>query len=182
MLMLSTAVVLATEESTDSNVALVLPETAELIAGVVAFAIVFFFVWRWALPTINKTLAARQDAIAGQIAQAEKAKAEAESLLADYRSQLAEAKADGNRLIEEARATSEEMKANIVAKAEAEAGQIVGKAREEAGAEKVRALADARAQVGEISVDLASRIVGDSLDADAHKELVESYLADLERM
>ncbi len=180
--MMSTAILLAQEETSGSNVALVLPEPAELIAGIVAFAIVFFFVWKWALPTINKTLAARQDAITGQIAEAEKAKAEAESLLADYRAQLAEAKADGNKIVEEARGAAEQLKADIVAKAESEAGKIVAKARDESGAEKARALADARVQVGEISIDLAGRIVGESLDAEAHKQLVERYLADLELM
>ncbi len=69
MYLLNTALVLAQEEST-SNVALVLPERAELIAGILAFGIVFFFVWRWALPTINKTLEARNEAIAGKIAEA----------------------------------------------------------------------------------------------------------------
>ena len=56
-----TLAILAQEpEETSSNVSLVLPETNELIAGIVAFAIVFFFVWKWALPAINRTLEARQ--------------------------------------------------------------------------------------------------------------------------
>jgi F-type H+-transporting ATPase subunit b len=182
VLMLSTGVMLAEEEGTTSNVALVLPETAELIAGILAFAIVFFFVWRWGLPTLNKTLAARQDAIAGQISEAERAKAEAESLLADYRSQLAEAKADANSIIEDARGAAEQMKGDIVARAETDATKILAKAREEADAEKARALSDARSQVGQISVDLAGKIVGETLDAKAHRDLVERYLSDLEQM
>ena len=68
-----------------------LPHPEELIAGILAFLIVFFFVWRRALPTISKTLEARQQAISGQLADAEESKREAESLLADYRAQLAEA-------------------------------------------------------------------------------------------
>ncbi len=181
MYLLNTALVLAQEEST-SNVALVLPDTAELIAGILAFGIVFFVVWRWALPTINKTLEARNEAIAGKIAEAEKAKVEAENLLADYRSQLAEAKAHGNEIVEEARGAAEQMKDDIIAKAETDAERIRIKARDEAETEKARALSDARAQVGDISVDLAGRIVGESLDADAHKDLVERYLADLEKL
>lgn len=178
----SIGVTLAAEHGGESNVALVLPEINELIAGIIAFAIVFFFVWKWALPAINKTLEMRQQAIAGQITEAEKVKTEAESLLADYKAQLAEAKSDGDRIIEEARGAAAQMKVDIVAKAEGEASQVLAKAREEANTEKARALADARVQVGEISVDLAGRIVGETLDAEAHKELVERYLADLERL
>lgn len=173
--------VLAAEEG-GSNTSLVLPETSELIAGIIAFAIVFFFVWRWAMPTITETLEKRRQAITGQMDEAEKAKREAESLLSDYRAQLAEAKTEGSRLIEEARQSADQMKADIVAKAEQDAEGIRAKAREEAASEMSRALSDAKSQVGDISVELAGKIVGESLDANAHKALIDRYLADLEKI
>jgi F-type H+-transporting ATPase subunit b len=176
------AVLAAEEGGGGSNASLVLPEPSELIAGILAFAIVFFFVWRWAMPAIKETLEKRRQAITGQMEQAEKAKMEAEGLLADYRSQLAEAKSEGNRLIEEARQTADQMKADILAKAEQDAEGIRSKARDEAATEMSRALSDAKSQVGEISVDLAGKIVGESLDADAHKALIDRYLADLEKL
>ena len=172
-------------EETDSGeggLEILLPATSELIAGIIAFAIVFFFVWRYAVPAINRALEQRQAAISGQIADAEKAKAEAESLLADYKAQLADARSEANRIVEEARQDAEQVRADMIAKAEEEASQIRAKAREDATAEKERALADARTQVGDISVDLAGRIVGESLDAQAHRELIDRYLADLERL
>ena len=183
MQLLTAMAVLATEEGEGgSSTDLVLPETSELIAGIIAFAIVFFFVWRWAMPTIRETLERRRQAITGQLEEAEKAKKEAESLLADYRAQLAEAKAEGNRVVEEARQSADQMKADILAKAEQDAEGIRAKARDEAASELSRALADARSQVGDISVELAGKIVGDSLDADAHQALIDRYLADLEKL
>jgi F-type H+-transporting ATPase subunit b len=181
---LNSVLVLATEEGEEagSGLSLILPELSELIAGIIAFAIVFYFAWRWALPAINRILEQRQAAIAGQIADAEKAKTEAESLLADYRGQLAEARVEGNKIIEEARQAAGQMRSDILAKAEADAEQIRERARDEAAGEKARALADARSQVGDISVDLAGKIVGESLDGDAHKALIDRYLADLEKL
>ncbi len=175
---------IAAEENGESSGGLdiLLPPLNELIAGIIAFAIVFFFVWRYAVPAINRMLEQRQAAIAGQIEDAEKAKAEAESLLADYKGQLAEARAEGNKIIEEARDSAEQMKADIIAKAEADAEQIRARAREEAEGEKSRALAEARSQVGDISVDLAGKIVGESLDQQAHQALIDRYLADLEKL
>ena len=143
MQLLTVMVVLAQEEESSSNVALVLPETAELIAGIIAFSIVFFFVWKWAWPTINKTLEQRQAAIKGQMEQAESTKVDAETLLADYKSQLSGAKAEGSNIIDEARGAAEQMKADLTAKAEQDADQIRSKARDEAAAEKSRALVDA---------------------------------------
>lgn len=182
MQFLTAMTVLAQEGEGTSNTSLVLPEPSELIAGIIAFSIVFFFVWRWAMPTIRETLENRRQAITGQMDAAEKAKQEAESLLTDYRAQLAEAKTEGSRLIEEARQSADQMKADILARAEQDADGIRAKAREEAAGEMSRALSDAKAQVGDISVDLAGKIVGESLDADAHKALIERYLADLEKI
>jgi len=184
MQFLNALVVLATEEGGESGggLSLVLPHPEELIAGILAFLIVFFFVWRKALPSINKTLEARQQAITGQLSEAEESKREAESLLADYRAQLAEAKTEGNRIIEEARTAGEQLKADVVARAEEEATQILDKAREEAENEKTRALAEARREVGEISVGLAEKIVGESLDDKMQQDLIDRYLADLERL
>ncbi len=170
------------EEGGGGGLDLLLPPFNELVAGIIAFAIVFFFIWKWAVPAFNKMLEQRQQAIAGQLSEAEKAKQEAESLLNDYKAQLADSKAEGNRIIEDARDTAESMKAEVLAKAQADADQILAKAREEAENEKDRALADARQEVGSISVDLASQIVGESLNADTHQALVNRYLADLEKM
>jgi len=179
---LSALIVLAQEEESSGGLSLVLPHPEELIAGILAFLIVFFFMWKWALPTINKTLEARQQAITGQLTEADAAKREAETLLSDYKAQLAEAKSEGNRIVEEARVSGDQMKSEIISKANDEASQLIAKARAEADSEKSRALAEARREVGEISVDLAEKIVGESLDAKAHKDLVERYLADLEKM
>lgn len=175
--------VLAVEEPKGAGgLDLLLPATPELIAVVIAFGIVFFFIWRFAGPAINRTLEQRQAAIAGQLEAAERAKREAESLLADYRAQLAEAKAEGNRILEEARAQAEQLKTDILARANEEASAILVKAREEADTEKARALTEARREVGLLSVGLAEKIVGGSLDDKMQKDLIDRYISELERL
>lgn len=169
------------EAEAGSNVSLVLPETNELIAGIVAFAIVFFFVWKWALPAINRTLEARQKAITGKLEAAEKTKNEAESLRKDHEKQLAAARSKGNQIIEEARQSAEQMKTDLIARAQAEADGIVQKAREEAGEEKSRALTEARREVANLSIDLAEKVVGKNLDREAQLGLVDQYIAELEK-
>lgn len=181
MMTLAQTLILAAEESGDGGLKLLLPATDELIPGVLAFAIVFFFLWKWGIPAYNRTVEERQQAIQGQISEAEKAKAEAESLLADYQRQLADAKARQNELSEEARAAAETLKADILAKANAEAEAIVAKAREEAAAERSRVLSDARADVANLSIDLAERVVGEKLDRETQLGLVERYIAELEK-
>jgi len=175
--------VLAAEEAAESDggIDLLLPATSELIAGIIAFAIIFYVVWRFALPTLNQTLEKRQAAIKAQYEAAEQKNTEAESLLADYRGQLAQSKDEANRIIEEARTTAESVRQDTVARAQAEAAEIVRRAQQEAEAEAERALDAARTEVANLSVDLAEKVVGQSLDRDTQLGLVNSYLAELER-
>jgi F-type H+-transporting ATPase subunit b len=178
----TTSLILAAEAEESSGIDLLLPETSELIAGIVAFSIIFFFVWKWVFPALNTTLEARQDAIKGELTAAEESKAEAATLLADYQEQLKSVRQDADRIVDEARQSAESLKSDIVAKANTEAEDIVTKARTEADSEKQRALQEARSDVASLSIDLAEKVVGNSLDRDAQQHLVDAYLADLDRM
>ncbi len=147
MNLLATAVILAAEEEA-SGTDLLIPEISELIAGVIAFSIVFFVVWKFAVPAINQTLENRRQAIKAELDEAEKSKVEAASLLEDYKAQLKGARAEADRIVEEARQAADAMKADILAKANADAQEIVAKARAEADTEKDRALQEARVRHG----------------------------------
>ena len=50
-------------EESSSGLELLLPATSELVAGIFAFSIVFFFVWKWALPILSETLDQRANAV-----------------------------------------------------------------------------------------------------------------------
>ncbi len=67
----------------------------------------------------------------------------------------------------------------MLAKAEDESRLIVARAQEEIRAERDRAFEDLRRSVGELSVELASRVVGTTLDKKAHAKLVEDYIDEL---
>ncbi len=178
--MLFAQIVLAVEEGEEpEGIDLLIPEIPELVAGIVAFAVVFFFVWRYALPALNRTLEARQAAIAGQIAEAEEAKAQAQSLLTDYEQQLADARARANAIVEEARSQGEQVKNDIIARAEAEADEMRRRARDEAAAERTRAEAELRREVAALSLDVAEKVVAGGIDRNAQQALVDRYIDEL---
>ena len=158
---------------------LLLPATEELIAGVIAFAIIFFFVWKWAIPALNKALDARSQAVQDELAAAEAAKVEAESLLGDYKEQLANARAEAARIVDEARQSGDSVKGDILERAEADAEQIRQRAQEEIGAERERVSAELQRQVADLSLDVAEKVVASSLDRDAQRELVDRYIDEL---
>ena len=86
--------ILAAEAEEGGRLDLLLPALPELIAGIIAFTFVFIAIRLWAWPAMNKMLEARQQAISGQLQEAEQSKVEAQSLLDDYRKQLDEAKGE----------------------------------------------------------------------------------------
>jgi F-type H+-transporting ATPase subunit b len=177
---LATTLILAAEsEDEGEGIDLLLPETSELIAGVIAFGIIFFFVWKWVLPTVQTTLENRQQAIKSDLEAAEAAKVEAESLREDYRKQLASARDEAGKIVEDSRQAGESVKADIVARAEEEAEAIKARAQDELAAERERATSAIRREVVGLSLDVAEKVVGQSLDRDAQQALVERYIDDL---
>ena len=158
------------------------PKLAELIAGAIGFGILFFFMWKWVLPQLNKTLEARRDKIQGDLERAEQTRGEADQMLADYRQQLSGAREEANRIIEEARKTAESMRKDLVARAEQENQAILSRAQEEIRAERDRVFQELKSQVAELSLTLAGRVVGEELDRDRHLRLVDQYIAELSSM
>lgn len=166
-------------EEGSSGAALLLPAPEELIAGIIAFVIVFAVAWKYALPALNATLEKRQAAVRTDLEAAEKAKVEAESLLVDYRAQVAGAKDEASDIVAEARDAGEAVKADIIARAEVEADQIKARAGEEIVSERERAASDLRRQVADLSINVAERVVGSTLDAEAQSDLVDRYIDEL---
>lgn len=155
----------------------VLPATAELFWGGLAFLVVLVVLMKFGFPAVQKALKARSDKIREDLESAESAKAAAEAEKAEYAAKIDEARVESTRLIDEARVTAEGVKAGIIASAEEEANGIRTRAAEDARAASNRALADLQSQVGSISVELAEKIVGRNIDAAAQQELIESFIA-----
>lgn len=152
------------------------PHWEELLVGALAFAVLFFFVWKWVLPRVSALLEERRDKIQGDLERAEQTRTQAEQELADYRQQLANARQESNSIIEEARKTAEQLRADIQARSEREAAATVAKAQDEIRAERDRVFQELRGEIGEIAVELAERVVGASLDAEAHQRLIDEYI------
>jgi F-type H+-transporting ATPase subunit b len=174
---LISAVLAQAEETVNENdPADLYPKVPELIVGAIAFAILFFFVWKWVLPRVNTLLEERRQKIQGEMEKAEHARVEADAELARYKEQLAGARDEANRIIEEARRTADQLRVDLQAKAEQESHAIVQRAQEEIRAERDRVFQELRTQVGEIAVQLAGRVVGAELDASAHDRLIDEYI------
>lgn len=160
---------------------ILLPPLAEVIVGLVAFGVLAFILMKYVFPRMEATYQARVEAIEGGIKRAEAAQAEANKLLEQYKTQLAEARNDAARIRDDARADAEGIRQDILAKAREESDRIIAAGKEQLAAERQTIVRELRAEVGTLAVDLASTIVGESLADEARRKgSVERFLADLE--
>lgn len=153
----------------------------EFLLALVAFAILFFLLWKFVVPNFEKTFADRTAAIEGGLSAAETKQAEADAKLAELEKQLGDARHEAARIREEAREQGAQIVAEMREQAQAESARIVENGKAQIEAERQQAVTSLRAEVGTLATGLAGRIVGESLDDDARQSrVVERFLAELE--
>jgi F-type H+-transporting ATPase subunit b len=159
-----------------------IPALPELIIGAIAFLIVFAVLGRVLLPRIQKTLAERTDAIEGGLKRAEDAQAEAQQVLEQYRQQLADARQEAARLREQAQEQGAAIISDMREVAQTEARRIIDSAHQQIATDRMLALQALRTDVGAMAVDLAGRVVGESLEDVARQHrIVERFIEGLEQ-
>lgn len=159
-----------------------LPHTAELIVGFIAFTILFLVLRRAVVPMFEKAYAARTNAIQGGMEKAEKAQREAEVALRRYTEQLSEAQSEAQKIREDARVQGAAILEDLRGKAQEEAARITSAASAQIEAERQQAITSLRNEVGALATELASKIVGEALDDQVRQSrIVDRFLDDLEK-
>ena len=157
----------------------ILPEANEIIWGGLSFLVLFVLMVKYGYPAITKSMDARAERIRGDLDEAARARTEADTVLDDYRRQLADARNESNRIIEEARQTADQLRRDLMTRAETEVADLRARAREDIEAAKGRAMTDLRAEVSTLAIELAEKVVGRNLDAESNKALVESFISEV---
>lgn len=158
-----------------------IPEIPELVIGLIAFAIVFFFLGKKLLPNINKVLEQRREAIEGGIEEAEAARTEAQSVLEQYKAQLAEARHEAARLRQEAQEQGASLIAEMRAEGQRQREEIVATGHAQIEADRNVAAQALRQDVGRLATELAGKLVGESLEDHARQSrVIDRFLDELE--
>ncbi|MFI6346749.1 F0F1 ATP synthase subunit B [Streptomyces sp. NPDC050560] len=175
--MIANLVAIAAEEEQNPLV----PAWPELVVGALAFAIVFFVFYKKLLPRINEVLEERREKIEGGMEQAEAAKTEAQSVLEQYKAQLAEARHAASSLRQEAQEQGAALIAEMRAEGQRQRDEIVAAGHAQIEADRKAAAQTLRQDVGRLAVELAGRIVGESLEDHARQSrTVDRFLDELE--
>ena len=157
------------------------PHTAEIIVGFIAFTLLYLVLRSRVVPMFERAFTARTEAIQGGIEKAERAQREAQAALQECQSQLNSARGEAQVIRESARVEGAALLEQMRAKAQEEAARITSAASAAIEAERTAAVASLRNEVGALAIELANRIVGESLDDHARQSrVVDRFLDELE--
>lgn len=159
----------------------ILPYLPELIFALVVFGLFYFVVRAKVTPRLEQIYSERAAQIEGSIEEAQKAKADAAAAKKQYEDQLAGARDEAAKIREHAKEQGAQIIAELRQQAQTEADRIKETAHKQIEADRQQAFVSLRHDVGQLSTDLASRIVGESLEDEARQSgVIERFLADLE--
>lgn len=171
------AVALAEEENTGMK--LLLPNMAEFIPACIAFLIIWFLLAKFAWPMVLQMMEDRENKIQGDLDAAAQAHSDADAAKAACQAKLEEAERKADAIIAEAKHDAEVLHADMVAQAQKESAAIIAKAHDVIDAERAKAMADLSGSVVDLSVEIASKVIGDSLDVEQQRALAIKYLAEV---
>src|SRR5918994_3495076 len=146
----------------------------------VVFVALLVILRKFAWPAILGAVEARERALEEQLAEAERNRAEAARLLAEHEKLIAEGRASAHALLAEARAAAEKERALAMEKTRQEQEELLERARRDIAAERDRAVADLRREAVDLSLAAASKLMGERLNSDTDRKIVQEYLTSLD--
>ena len=157
------------------------PEFGLVFWMFVAFAILFFVLWKWGWPAIMKSIDDRADLIDRGVEYAQSAKEQLDNARQEAGKYIDEARKQQAEILREA----DRMKTEIIEEARAaaskEAQKVMDAAKVSIEQERKEARQQFRDEVSSFALDIATKVVrGQMADRKAQTKLVDSLLDEME--
>jgi F-type H+-transporting ATPase subunit b len=146
------------------------------------FLLFFFLLTKFAWKPILSAVRARDEIIKSSLESAEKAREDMKRLQADNEAILRKAREERENILKEARDVRDKMINEAKGKAAEEGEKLIEKAREAIEREKDKALSEIHDQVAFLSVEIASKLLGEKLkESEQQNKLISGYLREIEK-
>jgi F-type H+-transporting ATPase subunit b len=145
----------------------------------VAFILMVGLLARYVYPRVIEAAEARQKAIAAELEAAEKSRQEAEARLVEAEKRMQEARVSAQEIVAGATRSGEQLRQESKQKAEEEAKRLTLAARKEIEADREKAIQSVREDVAGLVVAATEKVLGETLDASKHKQLIERAIAEV---
>jgi F-type H+-transporting ATPase subunit b len=160
---------------------LVSPAIGTIVWSILIFGLFFFLLAKFAWKPILSAVKAREEIIKGSLEAAEKAREDMKKLQSDNESILRKAREERENILKEAREARDKMINEAKDKAGDEAEKLIEKARQGIEREKEKALSEIHQQVAFLSVEIASKLLGEKLkETEEQNKLIDHYLKEID--
>lgn len=164
-------------EESSNKAEILIPKMAEFIPALIAFLIIWVVLAKFAWPQILSMMDERGKRIQESLDEAETTKKKAIASRKEYDELVTDARRKSADIVLEARKDAETERARIIEAAHKEAEDIIAKAHANAEDERNAIYAAAAASIADLSVSVASKIVGETLDQDGEqRRIIERYV------
>lgn len=143
------------------------------------FIAVFLVLKHFLFQPVMKIIKDRQDEIDHMYDDANKAKASAEAMQAEYQQKLYVATETGDRIVKEAIIRGHTKEEEIIRQANSEASAILDKAAADISQEKKKAINDAKDQISEMAMAIAEKVVGREIKPEDQDKLFDEFISEL---
>lgn len=151
-----------------------------MIWTLVCFAITFLVLRRFAFGPIQKMIDERRTRIRESLDEADRARSEAQKLLAEHHALVAKARGDAEAILSEARKVADSQRERLKEELDGERTRRVDETRREIEAETRRALEQIRSEVADLTLEATAKVTGKVLDQADHRRLIEQAIGDLD--
>jgi F-type H+-transporting ATPase subunit b len=151
-----------------------------MVWTLIAFAITFFVLKKYAFGPIQKTIDDRRDRILQAVAEADNARDEARDLLEQHRQLIVSAKSESAEILAEARKVADAQIARAKEEAETERQRRLEDTRKQIDAETGRAIDQIRGEVANLAIEATQKVVGKVLDSADQRRLIDEAISGLD--
>jgi F-type H+-transporting ATPase subunit b len=162
-----------------AGIAGVIDINGTVIVELITFLLMLAILARWVYPEIVRLAEARQRAVAEQLKEAERARADAEARLKEAEAKLVDARKTAQSVIDAAAKSADQLRQESKQKAEDESRRLLESARKEIDAERLKAVQAVRSEVAGLVVAATEKVIGETLDLTKHKQLIDRAIQEV---
>ena len=152
----------------------------KIVAVVGVFLIVFPLLNTFYFIPLAESINNRTKSLEDTFSEAESLRSDMQQMKADYEKKITQTEEDARARIQGEVKKAQELRTQIQAEASAKAEEMLRKAREEIQAERDRVLIDVRVHVANLSLLATERILGENMDNERNRRLVEEFIDKVE--
>ena len=147
------------------------------IAQILNLFIQMYLIKRYLFKPVNEILEKRQALTDKEITEAREAKENADKVRTEYEGQMANARAEANKIVSDAKKDAMDQADRMIKDAEEQAHNIKVKAEADIEQEKKKAINEAKDQIGGLALDIAGKVVEKEIKEEDHRKLIDEFIS-----